>query len=316
MNHAIIDYGSNSVRVSIYRMHYNNPLDFSLAWTKKTAAGLIGYLDPEGAMTQEGIDISCDVLNSYKKRLANNPDVVDTNVFATEVLRRAVNRDEVMAEIKERTGYSIDLLDGKEEAECGFLGAMCSLPLREGVQIDIGGSSTEVVHFRNREIVSACSLPIGSLSLFLDYVANIIPTMRESDDIRTRVLDELAKHPEFDGVSADTIAVVGGSGRAVSKLNEAWRQNLKKLKHPTISRIQVDDILRNAYYDPQFVTRDVLRIIPDRVHTVFTGALILDELMDVFSTKKAVIASYGVREGYLLSKVMNIGVDFEPDADE
>lgn len=305
MKHALIDYGSNSVRVAIYEVT-REPLALTTLWTKKTMAGLVGYLNEAGELSQAGIDRSCDILNHYKKRLEADRDIVSTSIFATAVLRRAKNRDAVMAQIAARTGYAIDLLSGEEEARCGFLGALWSLPLEEGVQIDIGGSSTEVVFFKDRAIVEAASLPLGSLSCYLEHVSNLIPTMRESDDIREHLMDELARYPGLGGVAARELTVVGGTGRAISKLADAWYHNNVHEKRPVLTRIRLDDILRRAYYDPTHVVREVLQIVPERVHTVFPGAIILDQLASVFGAQRAPIASYGVREGYLLSRVLGV----------
>ena len=43
----------------------------------------------------------------------------------------------------------------------------------------------------------------------------------------------------------------------------------------------------------------LLKNCPDRLHTIYTGMLILDELVELSQCETIYISQYGVREGYL-----------------
>ena len=86
------------------------------------------------------------------------------------------------------TGLSVDVLSGAEEARLSYLGAVSPTGPNSGLLIDLGGGSTELVHYREGQILSSCSLPLGSLSLFSQYVAHLHPTGKERKAIRAHIL--------------------------------------------------------------------------------------------------------------------------------
>ncbi len=87
----------------------------------------------------------------------------------------------------------MDVLSGTEEARLSFLGAVEAGP-ESGLLIDLGGGSTELVRYEGREILSSCSLSLGSLSLFSRNVSALHPTGKERKAIRAQVKEQLERH--------------------------------------------------------------------------------------------------------------------------
>lgn len=105
-------------------------------------------------------------MNSYKN-ICENFTINHIAVFATASLRNITNTDEAVREITKATGLAIDVVSGKEEATLDFIGATHDLDTsHDGLLVDIGGGSTELVSFEKGQILQAVSLPIGSLSLY------------------------------------------------------------------------------------------------------------------------------------------------------
>ena len=88
----------------------------------------------------------------------------------------------------------------------------------DGLFVDVGGASTELVAFANRQIEQADSVPVGSLKLYRDCVKKILPgkssCRRLSETIETA----------FDRPALQTIpnrphmVCVGGTARAALQL--------------------------------------------------------------------------------------------------
>ena len=72
---------------------------------------------------------------------------------ATAAIRNSANRSHVLERIEAETGLTIELISGEQEAGYGFLGMINSMSVTDGLLIDIGGGSTEVSLFRNRNLV-------------------------------------------------------------------------------------------------------------------------------------------------------------------
>lgn len=104
-------------------------------------------------------------------------------VFATASLRNIINTQEVLEEIRRICGLEVRVLTGQEEAIFDYFGALRTLNGPDGLLVDIGGGSTELVLFHDRQVTSACSLPMGSLNMYTRFVRDIIPTADELRDI-------------------------------------------------------------------------------------------------------------------------------------
>ncbi len=203
--YGVIDVGSNTIRLSIYEV--SNGEVYPML-NNKTTAGLAGYVK-KGKMTKKGIQKACDVLNRYKEMMEHFP-LEELFVFATASLRNISNTDDALQTIQAETGLSVDVLTGYQEATFDFIGAAHSINLDEGVLLDIGGGSTEILVYERGEIQNAVSLPFGSLSMFTNYVSSLFPTKKEKKEIEAAVLKEVEKIKFLQNKKFDTVVGIGG----------------------------------------------------------------------------------------------------------
>lgn len=293
---GIVDLGSNTIRLSIYK-HDDGVTKLLLS--KKSIAGLLGYVE-NGLLNDKGVEKACSVLNNFKDILYNF-GIDRTYVFATASLRNIGNTDEVLRSIREKTGYQIDLLSGEEEARLDFCGATHATMLDSGLLIDIGGGSTELVSFENRAVYSAVSIPLGSLNLSLKYVRSIIPDATAYKKIKQDVLCELKKN-KFSAAPGHAICGVGGTARAARKLyNDMYAEPPENM---SLDVKKLCKILSAYKKDATRVMHRVMQLAPDRIHTVITGLIVLTTIAKEVGADRIVVSSYGVREGYLYHKVL------------
>lgn len=299
MKCGIVDVGSNTMRLSIYHWEGRR---FKLLMNKKEMAGLAGYIR-EGVLSDSGILVACRVLAGYKA-LLDNFDIRELHVFGTAPLRNIVNTEEALDTIQAVTGVGVEVLSGAEEAALSFLGATVGggAPAA-GLLADIGGGSTELVAYENSAITSGCSLPMGSLSLFTDYVSGLFPTKEERRAIRDRVENELER-ARTAGVRCAHLTGVGGTIRAAAKLYNACSGA------DPANRVIPAEELRGLYKElkkgDQATLRQILRTAPDRVHTILPGLVILNAVVKSYGVETISVSACGVREGYLLQRVMGV----------
>ncbi|MCF0246701.1 MAG: hypothetical protein HUJ55_07745 [Ileibacterium sp.] len=296
---GIIDIGSNTIRMNIYKIDQEN---FQVIMSDKVSAGLVSYIR-KGAMNQEGIAKLESVLNQFKEVL-DTLHVENYAVFATAALRNISNSQEVIEAIHQRCHIPIELLSGAQEGRLSFSGAMQNLSHEDGMYIDTGGGSTEVVLYDKDEISFVASMPVGSLNLFNKYVKEIIPTPAEAEKICRRVekeMKEISAGKHFFHVSS--LAVTGGSMRAVRQLmvNLKWIRSDQYEFKPALLQELADYLLE----DETRTIRLLLKVKPDRVHTLFTGLLIVKTIADLTKCQVVQVSMNGVREGYLVEKVIN-----------
>ena len=301
MNYGIIDIGSNTVRLSIYECQDR---EIKILFNKKTTAGLAGYVI-DGALSSEGIERCIGVLLSYRS-IISIFKLEGLSVFATASLRNIKNTDEAVRQIEERTGFHIDVILGQEEAVLDFVGATHALPLENGLVVDIGGGSIELVSFEQRKVGEAASIDVGSLSLYSQYVDGLFPTKEERKEIKAAVLCKLESLSPFKGVSAESVCGVGGTIRGACKLYN--KENRMPMENRQFPAENIKKLL-GYYKSPDKKALElILKTVPDRIHTILPGMLALQVILDYFSVETVYVSSFGVREGYLYQNILEKGI--------
>ena len=212
MKQAIIDIGSNSIRLTLYEIENSS---FKILFREKIMAGLAGYVE-NGALSAEGMECACAGLLTFRSIL-QTLHIEHISVFATASLRNISNTQQALGIIRAATGYSVEVLSGESEALLGYAGAMQELHLRSGAFLDIGGASTEIVTFDEGKPVDFASFPIGSLSLYRRCVKRILP----GQGSLKRLQQEIDKNiqPGHAVLAERPLLVgVGGTARAAFKL--------------------------------------------------------------------------------------------------
>ncbi len=273
--------------------------EIRLLMNRKVMAGLAGYVR-HGALTPEGIEVACQTLQGYRS-LMDNLELPDLRVFATASLRNISNTEEAVGAVMAATGLRVDVLSGREEAELSFRGAIQNAGLYTGLLADLGGGSTELVSYRNRAIQSACSLSVGSLSLFSKYVSKLHPTKEERRAIRRAVEEQLEQfvpqHPP-----ARHICGVGGTVRAACKVANAMFD--RPAGDRSLDRDELKEMLQRLKKPGRDELRLLLKTVPDRIHTIIPGLLALDTIAKAYGAQTITASACGVREGYLLARVL------------
>lgn len=293
---GVIDLGSNTIRLSIYKCTKGK---FSLLLNEKSFAGLAGYVQ-NGRLSPAGMALACETIGKYKK-LCRSLNVLRLQVFATASLRNISNTREVVDLIEEETDLRPDVLSGEDEALFGYQGAARSVKMKTGLYVDIGGGSTELAYFQEEKVLRQASVAIGCLNLFTNEVGGLLPQKEERERIRAVVSAELAKLDWLQTVRADNILGVGGTIRALKKFS----YEITGVNGGSPVDVAFLDYLLNTVGDPKGTGyRQFLKLMPDRVHTLVPGMLILDEIISRVGTKLIYVSKYGVREGYLLARVL------------
>ena len=297
MKHAIIDIGSNSMRLTVYKVNGNH---FKILFKEKSMTGLAGYVD-NGILSLEGINCACTDLLSFKEIL-DSLEIHHVVVLATASLRNIQNTDEAITAIKASTGFNVEVLTGDAEAFYSFSGAMHDVSLESGAFVDIGGGSTEVLTFDNGQPINKISYPVGSLRLYKDCVKNILPGEGSIKKIQQVLTTEIDKNPWFSFDQRSTLMGVGGTARAILKLTQKAYNLSADCNHIKIK--QLNEICNLLCAKDREMIQLLLRVKPERIHTMIPGIMILDHISKKFNATDFVVCKYGIREGYLCQKIL------------
>ncbi len=297
--YAVIDIGSNTVRLVLYRLVSG---EFRQVLSSKESAGLAGYVEKDGRMNERGIQKAIRVLQHFQQLLSEiHPDKIFA--FATASLRNISNTEEVLAAITAVCPLDIQVLSGEKEALLDYYGALRTITRPEGLMVDIGGGSTELVYFRDRQAERASSLPMGSLNLYNRFVHDVLPTEKELDAISAYAQEQIRQlsFPLPDGQRPELLCGVGGTCRASCKLSdELYHESAGYTGYPCK---RIGKMLRLFHSDRRRLLSAMIKSAPDRLHTLLPGLAILDAVSDYFGCTSFSASPYGVREGYLLYRL-------------
>lgn len=298
MQQALIDIGSNSMRLTVFDVRHG---DFKVLFKQKYMAGLAGYVE-DGRLTTAGILRACSGLSEFRNTL-NALGIKKTNVFATASLRNIDNTEEALHFIQGATGYQIEVISGKEEAAFGYAGAMIGLEnIRSGSFVDIGGASTEVVKYEDGKLLDSASFKVGSLSLFKHNVRKILPGLGSFQRMEDEIKEKIDGAEDFHFSKYSPLVCTGGTSRAVMKIARSYLDLPESCT--SIDRYQLNQLYEFFYKGGTPVRDLILRIEPERIHTLIPGSLILRHIAEKFQADEIIVSKYGVREGYLCQRLI------------
>lgn len=300
MKCAIVDLGSNTIRLSLYNTLEDG--SFETLFSKKNMAGLAGYVS-HGIMSNDGINQACAVLLDFKV-LLQQLGVNEMHVFATASLRNIKNTEKALETIKRRTGLCVDVIAGNEEGILGYYGALYTTDLKNGIMFDIGGGSTEFVRVKNGKVKKSQSISIGSLNLFHNHVSGLWPDKKEQKAIAKRISKRLDA-VDFPKKVPEKVCCVGGTCRAI--LNIVNYHFNKEENNRIITKEEFNKILKILLKRDAASRNYILKLCPDRVHTIIPGMLVVKEIIERLHCEKIWVSRYGVREGYLCKNFLMTG---------
>jgi len=231
--------------------------------------------------------------------------ITQVAAFTTAALRNAKNSNQAVGEIEHRTGIKIQVISGDEEATLDFIGATHSLNNSSGLLIDIGGGSTEIVTYRDRQIQYKNSLPIGSLGFAKKYVSGILPTMQECMEMHGEAEATIGAAADFMTISEAEIVGIGGTFKGACALNN------ELFNLPAVNRrLETKNIrtLISTFISDMGMTQKMavalMRSVPERINTIIPGLIIASVLSRRFQSSWITYSDSGVREGYIYDRII------------
>ena len=301
MKTAIVDIGSNTIRLVLYEYDKNEELqEFG---NIKTVARLRTQLMPNGEMSEEGIQLLLHTLSSFKIMLTDY-NVTDIKAVATAAVRQAINNKEIITRMKKETGISIEILSEEEEAYYGFVAVAHSMDTPSAVTIDIGGGSTEITLFKNKKLQKTISFPFGTVSLKQKFVSGDIINEQERAELRQFVTEQFTSLNWIQQVELPVIAI-GGSARNVAQIHQ------QQIEYPLSGVHQYEmheDELIDLKEELAKLSFDQLKqldgLSSDRADIIVPALEVFTSLMAIVGTQSFQISKKGLREGLIISQVL------------
>jgi len=285
---AVIDVGSNSVRLVIYRV------DGRALWTiynEKVVAGLGKDLTTTRRLSPEGVEASIGALRRFRSVL-DGWRADEVTACATAAVREAADGKAFLKRVKDETGLEVRVLTGEEEARYAALGVVCGQPDAEGVVGDLGGSSLELVRLNGLAHIEGVTIPLGPFALGAPKPINLERTKRLVDDHLSPLANRYAS-PEFHAV--------GGAWRNLALLHMQLADYPLHVAHQyEIGRSDGLDLARFVQRQSRSSLEGIEGLSKKRFDSLPYAAVVLERLIERLGVERIVVSAYGVREGLLL----------------
>ncbi len=290
---AIIDIGSNSVRLVVYQGLTRIP---ATLFNEKVMAGLGRGLAANGRLGKGSMDTAVTALSRFAA-LVRAMGVTNVQTVATAAVREAENAPEFLARVSRETGLEIEIISGEAEARGAAMGVIAGIPDANGIVGDLGGGSLELIRVADGQAHERISLPIGSLRL---------------DAVRKR--DKRALAP-FIKKSLDQVGwaalgkglpfyMVGGSWRALAQVHIYQSGHpLPIVQQYEMPRDAPAQLVRSLTHIHLATLRDVPNISTSRLPSLPGAAMLLAATTKRLGSSSVIASGFGLREGLLFGQL-------------
>ncbi len=288
---AVIDIGSNSVRLVVYEGVARSP---TVLFNEKMMAGLGRGIVSTGRLDDEAVRRAVEELRRFRA-LAEQAGAVSLHAIATAAAREAENGMDFVRRAEDILGVPIQVLSGREEAGYSAQGVISAFHRPDGIAGDLGGGSLELVDISGDDFGEGITLPLGGLRLQ--------EMSRESPAAAAKIAREELRRAAFlaDGRGRNFYCV-GGTWRNLARLHMlSTGYPLPVMHHYELPLADMGEFLKFVMAGDIAQMQGAKRISKSRRALLPYGAAVLREIIDAMQPKSVVASAFGVREGYLHS---------------
>ncbi|WP_235515619.1 Ppx/GppA family phosphatase [Sphingomonas sp. Leaf10] len=285
---AIIDIGSNSIRLVVYGGPDRIP---ATLFNEKVLAGLGRSLAATGTIDAEAFRVAGAALARFAW-LTREMQVDVVRTVATAAVRDASNGRDLIA-LAESVGLTVETLSGEEEAQAAGHGVLSAIPDADGIVGDLGGGSLELVRVKDGKLGERVSFPLGVLRI------GAIRERRAGELDRTvqRMVSDAGWAGRGKGLP---FYMVGGSWRALARLDMHLTGYPLPIAHGYAISLNRINALRKILTD---LPRTDLKAVPNlsggRVPTLDNATAVLASMTRHLGSATTMVSAYGLREGLL-----------------
>jgi exopolyphosphatase/guanosine-5'-triphosphate,3'-diphosphate pyrophosphatase len=298
---AVIDVGSNSVRLVIYRI---DGRAMTPVLNEKVMAGLGRDLPRTGALAPAGVESALRALKRFAT-LIEAQGVARVFPVATAAVRDASDGSAFANRVKAEVGIDLRILTGQEEAHLSALGVRAGVAEADGIVGDLGGASLELIRIAPNAADQGETFSLGPFTLAsedgFDY-----------SRVQERVAAELSRSNVLSGAGGAFFAV-GGAWRALGRIDIALTQHpLGVLHFHEMTRAQVLKVAELVRKQSKRSLEKLEEAAAKRADTLPYAAVVLEQVMLAGGFERVILSAFGLREGVLLEQMSETTLRADP----
>ncbi|MBR7743321.1 Ppx/GppA family phosphatase [Phycicoccus sp. BSK3Z-2] len=301
MRLGVIDVGSNTVHLLVVDAHPGaQPLPAS---KHKIELRLSEHVTDDGRIADEGRDRLAQFVAECLE-VAEDQGVENLRGFVTSAVREAPNGTDVLAHVAQRTGVSLDVLTGEEEARLTFLAVRRWFGWSAGTLLvaDIGGGSLELAMGMDEEPDVAVSMPLGAGRVTRDHLPGDPPALDDVREMRRHVRATIAKElrPLAKAGTPDRAVGTSKTMRSLARICGAAPSSEGMYAERLLPRETLAEKLPELAAMTAAERADLPGVSRARARQMLAGAVVAEATMDLLGLDRLEICPWALREGILL----------------
>ena len=304
---AVIDLGSNSFRLVVFTEH---PAAHGAgAWWRRTdeihePVRIGAGIDESGALGKAGMSRAAAALEVFAHfTQASHIPAAAVDAVATSAIREAANAQAFLRRVQKRTGLAIRVLSRDDEARYGYLAAVNSTTLSDGLMLDLGGGSMQLVDVRGRRVAASASWRLGAVRMTERFLAG---DGRAGTKQIARLREHVARKLDEQPWTADPAPHIVGVGGTVRNLGAAVQHALGVPRFGVqgfrIPRAALGELVEQLAALPAQERGTVAGIKPARGDIILAGAVVIDAVLAHTGLDELEVTEAGLREGVFFER--------------
>lgn len=287
---GVIDIGSNSVRFVIYECYGSAATP---VYNEKILAGLGRSLKTEGVLYPEGVAQTHKALERFNL-IAQAHGLTQLHLVATAAMREAKDGPDFIEQVYKRTGLTVKVLSGAQEALMSAYGVISGEQRAKGIVADLGGASLELIRVQDGAADEGQTYPLGP---FVVMENGFDPQI-----LKPKIKATLAESVDHFPEQGAPLYLVGGAWRNLALIHNDRRNYPLKILHGfEMTPEQARSLAQWASID---AAQDLMKwpgLSRRRAETLPYSALVLEALLEQFKPERIIVSPSGLREGLLYS---------------
>lgn len=294
---AAIDIGSNSIKLIL--VNINPTGSFIVLKGLKETVRLGKDMSSTGALHPEKIEMAVAALFRFKN-FCTSEHADEIIVVATEAVRRASNRHVFLNRVKDVLDMNIRILSGEEEAYYDYLSVVNSTDFSNGLIMDIGGRSTELIWVKDKKLNTSISIPLGAISLTENFNLSENINSENEEELRSFLEQTYKKIPWLTEVKGQTFMGIGGTVRSLRQISREDNDCPLDTSNPyslTYSEVvAIYDLVKNKNTEER---KSIKGLAKNRADIFLGAAAAIEVIMHLYHLPTLYATKGGVREGLI-----------------
>jgi exopolyphosphatase/guanosine-5'-triphosphate,3'-diphosphate pyrophosphatase len=276
------------------------------AYSHKTELRLVEHLRSDGKLGRRGVaELVRDVARA--QRIAEDTGAEEMLAFATSAIRDATNVEQVLEDVRSKTGVELAVLSGSDEARLTFLAARrwCGWSAGRLLVMDIGGGSLELAVGVDEEPEVAVSLPLGAGRLTHSTMPGDPPDLEIVEAVRRKAQADIrAAVPELlASGDADRAVATSKTFKQLARIAGAAPSSNGRYVRRVLSRVDL------GYWTGKLSRMTINEraglpgVSPGRAHQLLAGAIVAEAALEEFGLGEVEICPWALREGVILRRL-------------